>query len=234
MLDGRTAAVKEVQSNEEEWRRLQKKESDAFQTRAHDNHASIDHTVENMRAMRKELIARHHDKVLDERRVKEEHAHQLVEKHTNAYHAKRLLRDAVFSARFIAPDKTRIMREFKAATMRERSPEQTALELGLLANMPARPPSPYRMKGSVNENHTHLFFKPPTGFDASDDVSLNAQTPSPERTAALARPVRPRAKFGHTLSPEGSPARGGPNLGGGGALGYAPSRAMQTAELYDV
>ena len=221
MLDGRTAAVKEVKGMEEEWRLLTRQERDAFQAHAHENHASIDQTVEHMRAMRKELTARHHDKVLNERRVKEEHAHQLVEKHSSTFHAKRLLRDAVFSARFISTDKTRVMREFKASTMRDRSPERTALELGLIAAMPARPPSPYRMKGSVNENHTHLFFKPPTGFDTSDDVSLNARF-SPERTAVLARPMRPRSKFGQAISPNG-----GSDIGGG-ALGYAPSRAMQT------
>ena len=61
-----------------------------------------------MRQVRNDLVAKHHDHVMTERKVKEAHASALFERHKVAENAKRLIRDAVFSARFVSNDKSKV------------------------------------------------------------------------------------------------------------------------------
>ena len=105
------------------------------------------------------------------------------------------------------------MRDFKSRASTARSPEQTAIELGLIDALPPRSPSPYRMFGSKNDNHSHLAFRSPLGAEPTDDVSLHAKPISPERVEKLATPVRPLFS---------SPKRSGLL---GASLGRSPSRS---------
>lgn len=81
---------------------------DTFKARAADHRADINATTENMRQARSDLISKHHESVVSERKVKEAHASALFERHKVAERAKRLVRDAVFSARFVSPDKSKV------------------------------------------------------------------------------------------------------------------------------
>ena len=98
-------------------------------------------------------------------------------------------------------------RQARAVTFPKRTPEQTAIDLGLLDVLPHRPPSPYRMAGSKNNNHEHIVFKSPLGVEPTDDVSTNATVISAERVAALATPVRPYLISPKRSGPLGSPTR---------------------------
>jgi hypothetical protein len=110
---------------------------------------------------------------------------------------------------------SQLMRDFKAKDPAKRTPEQTAIDLGLLDVLPHRPPSPYRMVGSKNNNHEHIVFKSPLGVEPTDDVSTNAKVISAERVAALATPVRP-----YLISPKRS-----------GPLGSSPTRVFSPSAM---
>ena len=108
VLDGNTKAVKQVQSLEQKWKQMSRQQRDAFNARSAQNHASADATNEHMRQARKDLIAKNHASVIAERDLKTEHAATLFERHKKAETAKRTIRDAVFSARFVSNEKTKV------------------------------------------------------------------------------------------------------------------------------
>ena len=81
-------------------------------------------------------------------RLKQEHASTIIDKRTSAEGAKRALRDVIFSARFVSPEKTRMMKD--VSTTSPKKLEATAAALGLLpGGPPARPDSlpgsPYKL-----------------------------------------------------------------------------------------
>ena len=109
VLDGNTKAVKQVQSLEQKWKQMSRQQRDAFNARSAENHASANATNEHMRQARKDLIAKNHASVIAERDLKTEHAATLFERHKKAETAKRTIRDAVFSARFVSNEKTKVL-----------------------------------------------------------------------------------------------------------------------------
>ena len=146
--EGRVGTAKEVQQREEEWKQLTQQERDAFMARAAENRADANQTTEQMRANRKELIAQRNGAVHSERRTKEEHSAALMQTKEKVLSAKRVVRDAVYVARQISPDKAKVFSDFKRKVARSptKSPE-LAQELGLIpgAVPKSREPSPYRL-----------------------------------------------------------------------------------------
>ena len=146
---GRVGTAKEVQQREAEWKQLSQQQRDAFMARAHENRADANQTTSQMRANQKDLIAQRNGAVHSERRTKEEHSAALHESQEKVYSAKKIVRDAVYLARQISPDKAKVLSDFKRKVARSpnKSPELAA-ELGLIESSGrprSRETSPYRL-----------------------------------------------------------------------------------------
>lgn len=149
--EGRTASVKEVQQREAEWAQMSQQQRDAFAARAHANREDAHQTNAQMRTSREQLIAKRNSDVHDEIHTKAERSAALHQRQEKAYHAKRMVRDMVKSARSISTDRARLLSDFKRKVARspDKSPELAA-ELGLISNPPprSREVSPYRISPS--------------------------------------------------------------------------------------
>ena len=153
--EGRTASVKEVQQREAEWAQMSQQQRDAFAARANQNREDANQTNAQMRASREQLIAKRNGDVHDEIHTKAERSAALQQKQEMTYHAKRVVRDMVKSARSISTERARLLSDFrrKAARSPDKSPELAA-ELGLISSSPpkSREVSPYRISPSSSKD----------------------------------------------------------------------------------
>ena len=142
-------AVREVQRIEDKWKRLSMSQRDTFRAHAGENHKKNDDIKEHARQAHSDLVRSNNQIARSERELKKAHSGQIVEKRTAMTSAKRGMRDVIFNARFVPPDKTKVMRDAK----RDPSPEKLELaakHLGLIDAPPPRvtalPSSPYRLR----------------------------------------------------------------------------------------
>ena len=168
--EGRTASVKEVQQREAEWAQMSQQQRDAFAARANQNREDANQTNAQMRASREQLIAKRNGDVHDEIHTKAERSAALQQKQEMTYHAKRVVRDMVKSARSISTERARLLSDFrrKAARSPDKSPELAA-ELGLISSSPpkSREVSPYRISPSSSKDGgspTHGGYSKDGGF----------------------------------------------------------------------
>ena len=141
--------VREVRRVEDKWRYLSKTQSATFRAHATELHHQNDKTKEHARQVHTDLVKTKGEAVGTERQLKQAHSGQIAEKRTAVESSKKVVRDAIFAARFVSSEKTKLM----LASKQLRSPEkmeQTAFVLGLVdspeSNTAARATSPYRLK----------------------------------------------------------------------------------------
>ena len=105
------AVVEEVKHTEEEWRKMTAAQRKRFNDRAKSNHEANDATKEHMRQARADLVDKKHGLVKDERKAKLDKATELVKSRSQQLNAKRLMRDALYSQRFVSPEKKRLVQK---------------------------------------------------------------------------------------------------------------------------
>jgi len=99
----------EVRRTERKWKSLSKQEREAFLAHAHDNHEKNDYTKEHMREARKDVVKKNQEVAEEERRRKVNDAMVALEKTEETIAAKRALRDARYTARYVDPTKAKLM-----------------------------------------------------------------------------------------------------------------------------
>lgn len=141
MYEHKKEQVDRVRRIEDRWKALTKAERDNFLGHALENHEKTDLTKELMRESRKALVKSNNRAVQIERSRKEQDMAVIQEKRAIRENQNRTARDAVYSARFASPERSRAM----ARASRSKSPEKAARDLGLVEGPPQSPPSPYKM-----------------------------------------------------------------------------------------
>ena len=152
MFEEKVDAVQSVKDIEERWRHLTQRERDDFLGHALDNHKKADFTKEQMRGARRELRSKNARHVELERQRKEGDKDIIEERKEREEVAKRALRDGVYSARSISPDKSRQVAKAASRSTSKSPTKRRAQEkaLATLADLgvplpPGSPPSPYKL-----------------------------------------------------------------------------------------
>ena len=125
-----------MRRTERKWKSLSKQEREAFLAHAHENHEKNDYTKEHMRDARKEIARKKQEAAAEERKKKVNDAMVALEKKDAAKEQKKALRDARYTARYVAPEKAKLMGQ----------PANEAASLtgvNLLVQAPG--PSPYKL-----------------------------------------------------------------------------------------
>ena len=127
----------EVRRTERKWKSLSKQEREAFLAHAHDNHNKNDSTKEHMREARKNVVAKNLSDANEERTKKVNDAMLITEKKEEVETAKRATRDAMYTAKYAAKEKAKIMGQ---------PASEAAVLVGISLDALPPPPSPYRLR----------------------------------------------------------------------------------------